>query len=258
LATDPRFILSRYIPLDYNRPKLSVDENEMRFLVVVSQPKMLEAVLGDQVIEAIQSLSDNHRITVDKLVNPTIDQFLLSLDEVNPHVLHFIGHGQYDRNKNEGQIAMVKPDGESAGWLNDFEFTEYIDRTKPRLVVLQACEGGAIDFTNNFSGVAPQLVRKNIPAVVAMQYKITNLAAIRFSRTFYEKLAQGEPVDAAVQEGRKQITLKGGGAYNNRDFGTPILFMRSFDGIIFPGHYWTRWIDGLQDIRNNHRRCQRQ
>ena len=41
-----------------------------------------------------------------------------------------------------------------------------------------------------------------IPAVVAMQTRITDAAAIAFSSSFYARLAAGDPVDAAAVEGR--------------------------------------------------------
>src|SRR5207253_760718 len=102
-----------------------------------------------------------------------------------------------------GEIALLDIDGMNARWVKDEEFVDDLIHTRsmPRLVFLHLCEGGAVDFEANFAGIAPQLVRAGIQAVVAMQYPISNTAAIVFSRAFYRTLAEGEPVDAAVQEG---------------------------------------------------------
>src|SRR5205823_2530038 len=96
------------------------------------------------------------------------------------------------------------------------------------------CEGGAVDFDANYAGLAPQLVRAGIQAVVAMQYPISNNAAIIFSRAFYRAMAKGEPVDIAVQTGRYRITTSISKAYDSRVFGIPVLYMRSRDGVIQP------------------------
>jgi chorismate mutase len=71
-------------------------------------------------------------------------------------------------------------------------------------------------------------VRSGIPAVVAMQYEITDRAAIEFSRSFYDAVADRLPIDAAVAEARTAVKM--GSAL---EWGTPVLYMRSEDGLIF-------------------------
>jgi tetratricopeptide (TPR) repeat protein len=61
-----------------------------------------------------------------------------------------------------------------------------------------------------------------------MQYEITDKAAIEFSRSFYEAVADGLPVDAAVAEARTAISMA-----SDLEWGTPVLYMRSSDGHIF-------------------------
>ena len=68
--------------------------------------------------------------------------------------------------------------------------------------MLNACEGASIDNQDIFSSCAATLVRGGIPAVVAMQYVITDRAATEFARSFYEALADGLPVDTALGEAR--------------------------------------------------------
>jgi len=66
--------------------------------------------------------------------------------------------------------------------------------------------------------------------VVAMQYSIHDDTAICFSREFYCALALGLPVDTAISEARRGIYIDCGA--QKRDWGTPVLFMRSPDGVI--------------------------
>ena len=58
-----------------------------------------------------------------------------------------------------------------------------------------------------FSSTAAALVRLGSPAVVAMQYEITDRAAIEFSRYFYNSIAAGTPVDAAVARARRGMAI---------------------------------------------------
>jgi hypothetical protein len=96
--------------------------------------------------------------------------------------------------------------------------------------VLNSCDGARGDEADVFSSTAAALVRLGTPAVVAMQYQITDEAAILFSRYFYHAIAGGMPVDAAVAEARKGIALT---IPNTLEWGTPVLFMRAPDGVLF-------------------------
>jgi WD40 repeat protein len=144
------------------------------------------------------------------------------------HIFHFIGHGGFDRETEEGAIALSNEDGRTyllgaadlALLLDDHYFL--------RLAFLNSCEGARGSPRDAFSSTAATLVRSGIPAVVAMQYEITDRAAIEFSRSFYEALADGLPVDAVVAEARTAIKM--GSAL---EWGTPVLYMRSEDGLIF-------------------------
>ncbi len=99
-----------------------------------------------------------------------------------------------------------------------------------RLAVLNSCEGARTSETNLFSSTGAVLIRRGIPAVVSMQYEITDRAALEFSRTFYNVLAEGLPVDEAVKEARKSISF----ALSDRaEWGTPVLHMRAPDGRLF-------------------------
>jgi tetratricopeptide (TPR) repeat protein len=144
------------------------------------------------------------------------------------HIFHFIGHGGFDPETEEGAIALSSEEGRKhllgaadlALLLDDHYFL--------RLAFLNSCEGARGSPRDAFSSTAATLVRSGIPAVVAMQYEITDNAAIEFSRSFYEALADGLPVDAVVAEARTAIKM--GSAL---EWGTPVLYMRSEDGLIF-------------------------
>lgn len=145
------------------------------------------------------------------------------------HIFHFIGHGAFNERMEEGTVALADETGR-AFELSATKLARLLDHRHLKLVVLNACESGRASAGDIFSSTASILVRSGIPAVLAMQYEITDSAAIEFSRSFYGAVAQGFPLEAAVVEARKAISI----AVNNSvEWGTPVLFLRSADGRLF-------------------------
>ncbi|WP_218835578.1 CHAT domain-containing protein [Streptomyces sp. SA15] len=143
------------------------------------------------------------------------------------HVLHFIGHGGYDATAQEGTLALAGERGETyplgAGQLAML----LAGHPSLRLAVLNACETGRAGGLNPFSSVAGALMRKGMPAVLAMQYEVSEDAALECAHAFYDSLARQLPIDVAVMEARQAMTLARPGTL---EWGTPVLYMRSLDG----------------------------
>ncbi len=146
------------------------------------------------------------------------------------HVFHFAGHGGFDANTDEGVVLLADDEGRSRP-MRATELGRLLADHRPmRLAVLNACEGGHSSERDIFSSTASILVRAGLPAVLAMQYEITDRAAIELTRAFYEALADELPVDAALAEARKAMSLA---MSNSFEWGTPVLYMRAPDGVLF-------------------------
>jgi WD40 repeat protein len=146
------------------------------------------------------------------------------------HIFHFIGHGGVDPNAGEGLLALADEDGRTHLMTATQMSHLLADHRSLRLALLNACEGAQGNERDLFSSTAAILARRGIPAVLAMQYAITDRAAIECTRSFYEALADSLPVDAAVSEARKSISLE---ISNTLEWATPVLYMRSADGALF-------------------------
>jgi hypothetical protein len=146
------------------------------------------------------------------------------------HVFHFIGHGSFDPASGEGNLLLTGADGASVPLPATQLGRLLADHGSLRLAVLNACDGARGDESSRFSSTAAVLMRRGLPAVVAMQHPVSDTAAIEFSREFYGGLAGGLPVDGAVAEGRKAMSILDGAAF---EWGTPVLHMRSADGRLF-------------------------
>ncbi len=146
------------------------------------------------------------------------------------HVFHFIGHGGFDKNSDEGLLILADEDGTSSRLPATQLGRLLANHRSLRLTLLNACEGAQGSSRDIFASTAATLARRGMPAVIAMQYEITDQAALEFARAFYESLADGLPVDAAVSEGRLAISL----AVNHSvEWGTPVLMLRAPDGMLF-------------------------
>jgi tetratricopeptide (TPR) repeat protein len=144
------------------------------------------------------------------------------------HIFHFVGHGGFDPATEEGAIALSNDTGHMH-LLRARSLAELLDDHYPlRLVFLNSCEGARGSESDAFSSTAATLVRRGVPAVVAMQYEVTDGAAIEFSRDFYEALADSLPVDAAVTEARAAVSMD-----SILEWGIPVLYMHSPDGRVF-------------------------
>lgn len=73
-------------------------------------------------------------------------------------------------------------------------------------------------------------MRKGIPAVVAMQYPVSDPAAISFARGLYGAVARRLPVDQAVTRARKDVKLSHPGTL---EWATAVLYLRSANPRIF-------------------------
>jgi hypothetical protein len=235
IATRSKLILTRHVPLSVDQKILAPCEKPLRILIAVSQPKDTQTINADQVIQSIEKLREASpdAIEIDRLYQPDGRSFSKKLKEFRPHVLHFIGHGDWDREKKIGRVSFVNPGSETAAWLSDKDFSDYFQDFQPRLIFLDACQGATTETYRGFRGVALQLVYSKVPAVIAMQYPIKDEAAVQFANKFYECLGEGEPIDVAVQEGRNELGMYLQDAhFSSRDFGSPVAFLQAADGIV--------------------------
>jgi WD40 repeat protein len=146
------------------------------------------------------------------------------------HVLHFIGHGGFDQTADEGIIALADDQGGTRS-LHAGDLSLLLrDHASLRLVLLNACDTGRAGALDPFSSTAGALVRRGIPAVVAMQYEVSDRAAIEFARTFYAAIADELPIDVSVMEARRAMKLA---HRSSLEWGTPVLYLRSTHARIF-------------------------
>ena len=179
---------------------------------------------------ALSGLIEAGAVELDWLDRPTLGGLLGALQTQTFHALHFIGHGAYDRDAERGVLLFEDESGWARPVSGDKLGMILHDFSSLRLAMLNACEGARTARTDPFAGVAGSLVRRDIPAVVAMQFEISDEAAILFAGGFYQPLAAGFPVDASIAAARLAMLAE---RTDDIEWGTPVLFMRVPDGRIF-------------------------
>ena len=131
--------------------------------------------------ESLAELVGRGAVEIDWLEQATLQALQRQLRHDDYHVFHYIGHGGYDRGAR-GRRARARGRTGRSRLVSGMELgTILADETTLRLAVLNACEGARSSVDDPFSGVATSLVRREIPAVVAMQLEITDRAAITFA-----------------------------------------------------------------------------
>jgi len=178
---------------------------------------------------ALSNLEQRGMVKLDWLEEATLLALQQHLRRGRFHIFHFIGHGGFDERAQDGLLLMKDERDRGRPVSGQHLGVMLHDHPTLRLAVLNACEGARSSCTDPFAGAAMTLVQQGIPAVVAMQFEITDEAAIVFAREFYAAIADGYPVDASLAEARKAIFATG----NDVEWGTPVLYMRLPDGQIF-------------------------
>ncbi len=206
----------------------------LRILGMVARPGDQHALEVDEerrrLHTAVEGLTREGLVELSWVAGQTYNALQDALDQGPWHVFHFVGHGGYNRDTEEGTLVLADHTGRTRRVGADDLSRLLAEHHTLRLVVLNACDTGRGNAVDAFSSTAGALVRRWIPAVVAMQFEISDPAAIVFAQTFYESVAKRRPVDDSVMRARRALRL------NNNDtleWGTPVLYLRAPEGRIF-------------------------
>jgi hypothetical protein len=224
--------LVRYLDLPRGVTALRV-EPPIRILTMIASPSDYPALNTEEewvrLRDSMGDLISAGKVELHRMESGSLSALQRALLVRQYHVFHFIGHGVFDEPSGDG-VLMLEGDNGRGRMVPGRDLGVILhDHRSMRLALLNACEGGRASATDPFSGTAQSLVRSGIPAVVAMQFEISDDAALTFAHAFYAGVALGLPIDASVTEARKAVFSEG----YDPEWGTPVVYMRSPDGHIF-------------------------
>ena len=223
-------------------------EPPLRIMAVMSNPTDTEQLDLEKERERIaEEWGRLPSVEVD-FVKPVRSELLDRLrdEDYRYHVFHFMGHGDFD--EQSGGVLLLENEDRTRDAISGTEFATLLADVPLRLVFLNACKSGTTGPRTNmhpFTGVANALIRAGVPAVVAMQFPISDKAAIEFAKIFYAEIADQAPVEVAVAAARKDLLLtrpsvpghsRQADADGPAEWATPVLFMRARDGMLFQSH----------------------
>jgi tetratricopeptide (TPR) repeat protein len=198
-------------------------------------------------VEAMEKLGGLVRIHV--LSPPTLTALREELDRARKarepyHVVHFDGHGVYDRRVGLGGLCFEDPQD-----IDKLEqrrhktvFTNEVgpllrDHRIP-LVFLEACQTAQAEKASE--SVASELLKVGVASVVAMSHSVLVETARRFVEAFYAALARGARVGDAMLAGQRQLKddtfrgrIFGAGELRLEDWFVPVLYQEKDDPQLF-------------------------
>jgi hypothetical protein len=220
----------RYVDTDRPTDPLPLT-GPLRILAVKSNPQGTTKLDLDAELQAIEACWKELLPNVEyEVVDPNLSTILDALAAKRRHVLHYMGHGAFDE---DGGSLLLEDENGDLSPVPAEQFAGLVEDAKLRLVFLNACQSGRTSERSEappFAGVAAALIHAGIPAVVGNQFSVRDDMAIKFSRTFYQRIADGQPVDEAVASARKILFAS---PEMPLFWATPVLYMRSTNGDLF-------------------------
>lgn len=225
----------------------------IRILLVTARPEDEDCGYIDHrtsalpLVEAMETLPG--LVAIHVLSPPTLPALREALDRARGqnkpyHVVHFDGHGTYDKTVGLGGLCFELP--EDSGKLEQRRHvTVFTDKLGPllcdhriSLVFLEACQTAKAEEASE--SVASELLKVGVASVVAMSHSVPVETAKRFVTEFYQALAAGKRVGDAMLAGQRSLkddTFRGRifGADELRleDWFVPVLFQEKDDPQLF-------------------------
>ena len=160
------------------------------------------------------------------------------------HVVHFDGHGVYDRRVGLGGLCFEDPSDSHklTGRRHQTVFTSQLgpllNNYRIPLVLLEACQSAQAEA--GAESVASDLLQRGVASVVAMSHSVLVETARRFVAAFYAELAKGQRVGQAMLAGQRALHSDpsrgrryGIGELKLADWFVPVLYQEKDDPQLF-------------------------
>lgn len=217
-------VFSRYLfTKEFRLPMLRAKQG-IQALLVVASPKDLAAEFSPIDVPREVDIAETalHPVKPRRLTAPgtaTLQGILNGVRD-GADILYLVCHGTLGPKgaglwleDETGQAALVTGEDFASG-------IGALDRA-PSLVVLCSCQSAGVGTParDALTALGPMLAREGVPAVLAMQGKLSMATAARFMPEFFRQLSDHGEVDRAAAAARAQVM-------NNSDWWMPVVFTR--------------------------------
>ncbi len=232
-----------------DRQRAVASEPPIRVLLVSPRPEDESAAYIDHRISArplVEALSRlGHLARLKILETPTFPALEKELQDAHEwgepyHVVHFDGHGVYDRTHNLGKLCFEDPsdldklEGRRSQLIDADRIARIVRNHRIPLFFLEACQTAQADRDPSAS-VAARLLESGVASVAAMTHSVLVETASRFISQFYDELLQGKRVGQAMLAGQRALksdAFRGKtftGELQLEDWFVPVLFQEEQD-----------------------------
>jgi tetratricopeptide (TPR) repeat protein len=233
----------RTLPSRESREAVATDP-PLKVLLVSPRPEDESARYIDHrasarpLVEALSKLGDLAEFKL--LIPPTFAALEQELKRDKYHVVHFDGHGVYDRKHGLGELCFENP--EDSGLIDKRrshrvpadQIAAVVRDHRVPLFFLDACQTARADADPSAS-VAGKLLESGVAAVAAMSHSVLVETTRRFVSEFYPALLSGKRVGRAMlasQSALQKNTFRGEvftGELHLQDWFVPVLFQEEQD-----------------------------
>lgn len=217
LATGTNLLFSRYQPGTHGLapPPISTPlspDRPLRVLMAISAPSdraNLQLTREAEDLEAeLQRLTDEGQghvpTEVTILKQPDRARLTQALEHGHYQVFHYAGHSS--SGLGGGTVSLVNQTTGLTEDLNGDDLAGLLANNGIHMVVFNSCRGAHTDFQKTGErSLAAALVKRGIPAVLAMAERIPDEVALTLTRLFYRNLSRGCPIDLSVSRARQGL-----------------------------------------------------
>ncbi len=222
----------RYTDLMHHIPPLKV-ELPLRMLVVIAAPAGHPAVnkesIWHNILDKVDHLALDQRLRVEQLRKPTLHDLQRRLREGDCHILHLISYATYEEFTEDGVLILEDETGRARPVSGQHLGSLLRDHFPLRLVVLTSLEPQRVSRPNPQLAAGQSLIKRGLPAVVAIQSALDAHSTGVFAQQFYTQVAEFVPIDLALTETRRALEATSASAA----WGLPALLTRIPDATLF-------------------------
>jgi hypothetical protein len=172
-------------------------------------------------------------VDLEILDRPTKEVLRARLTTFQPHVFHFIGHGD---SKERGRLHVAGPNGGPGFAWTARTIALALNAWQPRLAVINACRSEhAAESQKGTWRVGETFLRSGVPAVLGMQGDIRGDAAAKLTGALYREVARGRTIDVALAIAREEMADSVG--FDRRDPWLPCLTLSVAPEHILPPQF---------------------
>ena len=232
LFTGEEILLSRYLSSKDWHPVKLLAKGTLKALVAIANPSNLEEYrlseikkddeleraqtgLGDIPITALPS-DGEERCSLDAIARRLREEF---------DILYLVAHGTFVDNQPWLLLEGVDGRVEIVSGQDLIDFIQDM-KSKPRLIVLASCQSAGSGAGPALQALGPRLAEAGVPAIIAMQGKVSMDTIAEFMPVFFRELQKDGQIDRAMSVAR-------GAVRGQNDFWMLVLFMRLKSGRIW-------------------------